>query len=305
MFMDSKPWTVRALLEGKYFKIPRYQRPYSWEKSHLEDFWQDAVQSRSDEDYFIGSVVASKPRKEQVYAVVDGQQRLTTGIILLCVLRNALATEEHQDLAQGIHTLVERTNIRNKQQYVLTTESSYPFLQESILKFGSPELTDRVGPEEVALQAAYEFFTEKITAVTDSVKNDSSLSAAERHKEIADKLESIRDQVLSLQVIFVELENEDDAYLVFETLNTRGKDLRVSDLVKNLVLRRKRPTNEGVDVAKDKWNTILKTLQESEAGIRVDAFLHHSWLSRHEFTAQKKLAAGWDFAQQAWPLRGS
>lgn len=289
MILDSKPWTLGSLFEGKYFRIPRYQRPYSWERPHLEEFWQDAVQSRSEEDYFIGSIVASKPRREHVYAVVDGQQRLTTATILLCVIRDAFQDEGHSDLADGIHTLVERRNIRNRQQYVLTTESSYPFLQENIQKRGKPELADSIGPEEEALKMAYDFFVGKVNAIVQSVKSDSSLGAEAQSIEVARKLEAARDQVLMLQVIFVELENEDDAYLVFETLNTRGKDLRVSDLVKNLVLRMKRPTNVGVDVGKEKWDRILETLEESEAGIRVDAFLHHSWISRYDFVAQKAL----------------
>jgi uncharacterized protein with ParB-like and HNH nuclease domain len=289
MIMDSSPATLRELFEGKYFRIPRYQRPYSWERIHLEDFWHDAVQSRSKEDYFIGSLVASKPRKEHVYAVVDGQQRITTAAIVLCALRNALQKEGLNDLADGIHTLIERRNIRNRFQFILTTESSYPFLQEHILKRGTPELETSVGPEEEAIKAAADFFASKFSEVVKSVRTDSSLSIEQQTSSIADKLEVIRDQILSLQVIFVELEDEDDAYLVFETLNTRGKDLRVSDLVKNLLLRLKRPTNEGLDAGKEKWNRILEILEESEAGIKADAFLHHSWLSRRDFVAQKKL----------------
>jgi Protein of unknown function DUF262/Protein of unknown function (DUF1524) len=289
MIIDSKPWQIGALLEGKYFQIPRYQRPYLWERAHLDDFWRDVIQSRGDEEYFIGSIVTAKPRHESVYAVVDGQQRLTTITILLCVLRDAFEEAGDADLAEGTHTLIERRNRENKLQFVLTTETSYPFLQEHIQRRDDAELETIAGPEEEALKAANEFFESRIGEVVDSVRTNSSLSGDKQKKEIVKRLRTIRDQVLSLQVIFVELENEDDAYLVFETLNTRGKDLRATDLVKNLVLRLKRPTNKGVDVAKEKWNTILETLEESEASIRVDAFLHHSWLSRNDFVAQKKL----------------
>jgi hypothetical protein len=290
MILDSKPWQVGSLLEGKYFQIPRYQRPYSWEQSHLEEFWRDAVQDRTnDEEFFIGSIVTAKPKNELVNAVVDGQQRLTTITILLCVLRNAFEKEGDKDLADGTHTLIERKNRENKNQYVLTTETSYPFLQEHIQKRGKPELKDKIGPEEDALKAAHDFFVERIGDVILAIRADESLNEAKQNKEIVKRLRFIREQVLSLQVIFVELENEDDAYLVFETLNTRGKDLRASDLVKTQVMRLKPPSNKGVDVAKDKWQIILDTLEESEAAIKVDPFLHHSWLSRKNFVAQKKL----------------
>ena len=87
--------------------------------------------------------------------------------------------------------------------------------------------------------------------MTQSIRANSAIGESKQKKEIIKELRRIREQVLSLQVIFVELEDEDDAYLVFETLNTRGKDLRVSDLVKTHVLRLKPPTNKGVDVAID------------------------------------------------------
>ncbi len=289
MIIESKPWQVGSLLEGKYFQIPRYQRPYSWERSHLEDFWRDAIQDRGQEEYFIGSIVAAKPRNESVYAIVDGQQRLTTITILLCAIRNACAKENATDLADGTHTLIERKNRENKLQYVLTTETSYPYLQEHIQSRMPPELEGGVGSEDEALKVAKDFFVNHITEVIESVRSNGSLSEQQTRKEIAKRLRQIREKVLSLQVIFVELEDEDYAYLVFETLNTRGKDLRATDLIKNLVLRLKRPTNRGVDVAKDRWTQLIETLEESEKGIRVDAFLHHSWLSRNDFVAQKKL----------------
>jgi len=95
--------------------------------------------------------------------------------------------------------------------------------------------------------------------------------------------------LLGLKIILVELDDEDDAYYVFETLNTRGKDLQVQDIVKNHITRLKKPTNAGVDVARDKWNTILETFEKSAENLKMDAFLHHFWLSREEFVAQKKL----------------
>src|SRR5690606_5806273 len=83
--------------------------------------------------------------------------------------------------------------------------------------------------------------------------------------------------------------NEDDAYLIFETLNTRGKDLGVSDLVKNHLTRMLKPKNKGVDAAKDKWNHMLALLNESAASIDINAFIYHSWLSRESYVGREKL----------------
>jgi uncharacterized protein with ParB-like and HNH nuclease domain len=92
------------------------------------------------ENYFIGSMVTFKSGSQR-YGVVDGQQRLTTITILLAVLRNRLKKLGFVDLAKGIQNQIERKNIDNKPEYILTTESSYPFFQEYILKFGEPELS--------------------------------------------------------------------------------------------------------------------------------------------------------------------
>ena len=99
----------------------------------------------------------------------------------------------------------------------------------------------------------------------------------------------IRDKILRLQLITVELGTEDDAYLIFETMNTRGKDLTVSDLVKNHLTRLIQPTHKGVDTTKDKWNAILEMFLKTETPISVNRFLHHSWLSKKPYTTEKKL----------------
>ena len=70
-----------------------------------------------------------------------------------------------------------------------------------------------------------------------------------------------RDKLLGLKVIFVELDNEDDAYLIFETLNTRGKDLSPSDLVKNLLTRYIKPKNPDIDSVKIIWSRIVENIE--------------------------------------------
>ena len=103
------------------------------------------------------------------------------------------------------------------------------------------------------------------------------------------KLLQIRDRVLRLQLIAVNLGNEDDAYLIFETLNARGKDLTVSDLVKNHLTRLLKPKHKGVDIARDKWMKSLDLFEKSESGININRFLHHFWLSRKPYVTEKKL----------------
>lgn len=94
--------TVKTLLESFFYRVPRFQRPYSWDRENVADFWNDAITSE-DPDYFIGSFVVYKnAQSSDTMLVVDGQQRLTTVTLLLAALRESLVQEGHVDLAKGI-----------------------------------------------------------------------------------------------------------------------------------------------------------------------------------------------------------
>ena len=121
MQIESYDRNVDQLLRMGYFKIPRFQRPYSWERTETEDFWNDTI-ADSESEYFIGSIVVFK-YSEGVNGIVDGQQRLTTLTMLLSSIRDALENEGFADLATGLHQLIERPDIDNKNQFVLQSES--------------------------------------------------------------------------------------------------------------------------------------------------------------------------------------
>jgi hypothetical protein len=84
------------------------------------------------------------------------------------------------------------------------------------------------------------------------------------------------------------LENEDDAYIIFETLNTRGKDLALTDLAKNHFSKHLKSKGD-VDHTKLKWEKMLETIHNSSVDISTDDFIYHFWASRYEAVPQKKL----------------
>ena len=153
MKIESIDQDIRNLLSSGYYRIPRFQRPYSWTRENIQEFWDDIVKD-APENYFIGSMVVFKSGSQR-YGVVDGQQRLTTITILLAVLRNRLNELGFADLAQGIQNLIERKNIDNKPEFILATETSYPFFQDHILKFGKPEVAVIEMREEENLRGAF------------------------------------------------------------------------------------------------------------------------------------------------------
>jgi hypothetical protein len=291
VFVNIKPSdsTIKQVLESYYFKIPRFQRPYSWNQDNVSDFWDDTIVGE-DQDYFIGSfVVYTHGSAADVLFVVDGQQRITTITLLLAALRDSLSELEEDQLARGVHNLVERPDIDNVNQYVLQSDTPYPYLQEYIQRMGAPELQADIGAEEKALESAYGYLSGRIAALLASIQLDPRVPADNKAARKRDALLGIRNKLLRLTLILIKLDDEDDAYLIFETLNTRGKDLTVADLAKNHLTRLLRPTNRGVDVARQKWNTIQELFDEAGPDININNFLHHSWLSRRVYVPQKKL----------------
>ena len=287
MKIESHDQEVRNLLSSGYYRIPRFQRPYSWTTENIQEFWDDVVRDNPT-DYFIGSMVVFKERNQR-YAVVDGQQRLTTITILLAVLRNKLEELGFRNLALGIQGLIERKNIDNEVEFVLSTETSYPFFQEYILKFGDPDVHVKAMREEENLRSAYNQLEDLVDSKIRSVRIDTSLPEHKQLQTIKRSLIQIRNALLDLKVIFVKLDDEDDAYVIFETLNTRGKDLSLTDLVKNHVTKHLKTQKTQIDHTKVKWEKMLETIEGSPLDLRTDSFIHHFWLSRYDYLPAKNL----------------
>lgn len=287
MKINSFDKDIQSVFESSFYVIPRFQRPYSWDKENIVDFWQDTI-ANTETDYFIGSIVVFK-KKDKTYGIVDGQQRLSTITMILCLIRDYYKKHGYDDLAEGIHSLVERKNIKNQAKFVLQTETSFPFFQEYIQKFRDADIEVEIKNEEKTLQTAYQQLENLISGSLQSVESDPSKKDTTKKKEIQQKLNLFRDKVLSLKVIFVELDNDDDAYVIFETLNTRGKDLSPSDLVKNLLTRFLKPNNPDIDSVKIVWGRIVENIENAPGEVSTNNFLQHYWLSAHEYTSSKKL----------------
>ena len=287
MKIESVDQEIRSLLSSGYYRIPRFQRPFSWTRDNIQEFWDDVVRDNPT-DYFIGSMVVFKEGNQR-YGVVDGQQRLTTITVLLAVLRNALQEFGFTDLAQGIQGLIERRNIDNQPEFILSTETSYPFFQDHILKFGKPEVSVQEMKEEENLRNAFDQLKNLVYSKIQSIKTDTSLPVRKQSQTIKESLTKIRDALLGLKVIFVKLDDEDDAYIIFETLNTRGKDLSLTDLVKNHLTKHLKSQSASVDQTKVKWERVLETIEGSSLDLRTDSFIHHFWLSRYDYLPSKTL----------------
>lgn len=301
MDLNAYTRTISTLFSTnvKYI-VPRFQREYSWTKEEVNELWYDIISNiklnKLDGDrpknfeYFIGSLVLIGEDKSPSLLIVDGQQRLTTITIFLSALVHTFNGIGERDLAQGIyHTYIEGKDLKNKPFFKLENENPKPFLHESIQHITKSD-SKPTTKEERTLWDSYTFFINQLKK--DVLKNEinfwNQLSGTEDAKYIS-VLELIRDQILlHLKVIYITVASEDDAYMIFETLNARGKNLTSIDLVKNELFKTLNSTHPD-DSAKTNWKKIQQNLMSRNNKINIETFFRHYWLSKYNFITESKI----------------
>ncbi len=221
--MEVDDSNIFDILNGKkQFLIPAYQRIYSWTIEQCDRLWKDIVdmQKEGKEGHFVGSIVniAEKTKATGVskYTIIDGQQRITTLTLLLAALRD-YGNEHPED------TSIDPEEINNellKNQYGKNDEK-YKLL---LTKTDRDTLIDLVDNKPITegtssrLLINYEFFRGKINSMV--------LTPVQIYESIG-----------KLQIANITLDrNKDDPQAIFESLNSTGKELSESDLIRNYVL---------------------------------------------------------------------
>ena len=237
--MDARKGNIYEILNGsKQFIIPVYQRFYSWDNVQCKRLWTDIVdmQKKGKTGHFVGSIVniaeQAMPTGVQKYMIIDGQQRMTTLSLLLLALRDyAMDNPEDTSInARKIdNTLLKNEYENGNERYkLLLTENDREILISLVEK---KPITD--GTRSKLLENYY-YFVDKIT--------DKELQPAEVYEAIG-----------KLQIVNITLERSvDDAQAIFESLNSTGKELSESDLIRNYVLMGIEP-NEQTYIYEHLW----------------------------------------------------
>lgn len=290
---DADELTIRKLFKNyTSFEIPSFQRDYSWSALYYKNFFDDIVNSISQEtqdNYFIGTMVFSNSTKENKTDVVDGQQRLTTMTILFSALSARFEDIKQIQLAKALFRYVSDADDNGEDVPRLISRSSSPFLDTYIQTFPSnrkyyPQPTS---DEEELLQKAYNNFYEWLSE--ENINNFDKLSSL----SYEEKLVTIRDQILGSKIIAITSTNKETAYRVFEILNAKGMDLTDVDLIKNYIFEKINddPTtvNPLQKVAFESWENVKKNLRLRNQSIDFTVFYRTFWLSRYEKVTKKKL----------------
>lgn len=229
--MDATKGNIYAILNGnKQFLIPVYQRYYSWETEQCSRLWNDIVdmQKKNKVGHFVGSIVniaeQAMPTGVQKYMIIDGQQRLTTLSLLLIALRDY--AEAHTEDATINARRIDNMLLKNEYEEgddrykLLLTETDRDLLISLVEK---KPISD---PGLSRILSNYKFFADKIA--------DMELQPKDVYEAIG-----------KLQIVNITLDrNVDDAQAIFESLNSTGKELSESDLIRNYVLMGLEPSEQ-------------------------------------------------------------
>ena len=226
--MEAAPVNIIQYFDGsKQGVIPLFQRPYSWEQKDWATLWEDLMAQYETVDrstHFMGAVVTvpvkSVPVGVTKHLVIDGQQRLTTLSLLLAAIRDK-AAQDFDDATAGIigDFLVNRHYKAPDDLKLVPTQADRSAYNAVVYQ------KDITTYEESRIVQAYRYFRKKLE---DRDLEDDPITAAQT-------LQAIQ---LSLQVVMINLSETDDPYLIFESLNHKGKPLNQADLVRNYVLMR-------------------------------------------------------------------
>lgn len=291
--IKSQTKTIQNCFQQCLYDVPNFQRPYSWSEEQLADFWNDVILANGD--FFFGSTVTWVSEKRELfndtYSIIDGQQRLTTSAILLSVVRDAFrkVAVTFADLS-GFDSGTAESQATATQKYLMVNDDDgkiYPVLTRSEEIFYEVIQNPNAIPSKVEwngsarqIGKARTFFEVKVTA---AIKE---LAPGEQ----VERLKVIRSNALKARVIQVELASEEDGFLVFETLNTRGTDLRLSDLVKNLLIRGGSTEAADRKTIAERWARLIDRVQQDRANVDViDRFIWQSWNSRRAAVKEPEL----------------
>lgn len=277
--INSEKILVKKIFSEMWFQIPEYQRPYVWDNEQITELLEDtsfAMNGKSDSEYFLGTFVfQSHERTDNGIKftendLLDGQQRITTILLIFAVLRDMLKDEgENADKEATIicqECIFQKANKYNKTPersriaFAIRQEAS-EFIDEISKNEGVTLESDNfLKYEKESKDISVRNMARAIRLISDFFENQKNQINAE------DYLEFILNNVL---MIYVSTENLEDAFRLFTILNDRGMPLRNSDILKSKNLGALKSDKEKEIYAK-MWEDA-----ESDLGDDFDRFLSY------------------------------
>lgn len=300
--MDINPTakTIKELLlSGRRFVIPRFQREYCWDKRISRIFFNDILKqiiiSKEEvktQSYFLGTMLFIGDYYDgtdnEIY-VVDGQQRLTTITILFSAISNKFIELGDDTLSKEIFKYIMTTNDNGEEVRILRSKTHYPYFAYFIQDRKKENNQDPTTEEEKNIFEIYTMF-EKLLKEINIRKELKKIYGSEEVDKLKyiDLLKAFRDQVLKCIFVSISTKEKEYANEIFEILNSKGKQLKSIDIIKNDVFKIL-IDEEPVDIAEDKWNRIKNILNSKNECVEFEIFFRHFWISNYKKVSKNNI----------------
>lgn len=245
------------------YQVPRYQREYSWQRAQWDELFDDLIESDRSQGHFLGTIICVNQSVDttdaSVLELIDGQQRMTTLSLLLAALLKALTAHGSDMDDEGRADVV---NLRRHlaysksppkprlipQQQNRNHDDYLNVLADAGTGVKAPE-THNVGNRRI--MKAYRHFQSRIASVVGESTGEEAATT------ILDVLERVRRAI----IVKIEVGSASDAYVLFESLNNRGRPLTPIDLMKNTLLASTAvEDDQGIDDVFEIWTNLLENL---------------------------------------------
>lgn len=235
------------------YRVPRYQRDYVWKEVNWKELWIDLQFTLENENeiqwsHFLGTIVLNKSNNSEsgleVYEIIDGQQRLLTLYILMIVIYKSFknqSTNEEANINNYIYyTFLTSLTKESEKKVMIDNELYNTDIQELIDAATNNKLVSR----ENKLYNVFMYFDSYLKG-----KNYSYL-------------DKFLNKLLSVNIVEITSDEDEEIYNIFEVLNARGQKLKQIELLKNHIMKYVQPRNiEFIDRAKVKWMNIQNNIE--------------------------------------------
>lgn len=274
----------QLLREGSTYIVPPYQRNYAWEEDQYGVFWFDISNTFAVKrpEYFLGSIVINNAQAPNLF-VIDGQQRLITTTVLVSALRNHLKAEGLTDLAATVERdfLLARAVERGLPSPGMVLNKSDKTFYDTYIVHNRPAAEiyrlaedDSLSPSNRLLAECFRFMHRRLA----ELRSGGAWTLEQLTLAI---MESLSTRVF---VIRIDVKDDYDAFLLFETLNDRGLELSEADLLKNRLFA---VSADRVHEVQANWDLMEHNLGPE----RLIKFVRHHWFSARGQVSERGLYA--------------
>lgn len=302
--MNIKPIdkTIKELLSsGKQFSIPRFQREYSWDKKNYQEFLDDMIScliikegKLEPSSYFLGTMLfigdyTENSESSKSILVVDGQQRITTITILFSALSDRFKELGEEKLSTQIFKYIMTEDDDGNEVRVLESKTHYPYFSFFIQDREKNDTQNTSTEEEECIKESFDYLYENLEEKKLRIHLKKRLGTSDVDDlPYLDILKAIRDQILNTIFISISTFDKENANMIFEILNAKGKKLSHVDLIKNKIFEIV-DEKGSADFAEVKWNEIKNNLISRKETIGFATFYRHFWISNYKKTSGSKL----------------